>query len=157
MRNSTLMSPMLVLYAAPPLFGRLASFFPPLLVVTLSHYLHSSTFAAPSLSLFHSSCALSLFHLHSLVIFYLLSVKPTTPPPPHTYSSTLPFLFLLQNFAVGQLIIFPQTCYFYKENAIGYGQQVNPSLPPPSSLFPAFSHIGKIHSCSPLYLKIGAG
>lgn len=33
----------------------------------------------------------------------------------------------------------------------------DPSLPPPSSLFLAFSHIEKIHICSLLYLKIGAG
>lgn len=42
------------------LSGRLASFLPPhLLVVTLSHCLHSSTFAAPSLSLFLCSQPLS--------------------------------------------------------------------------------------------------
>lgn len=112
MRNSTLMRPMLVLYVPPPLSGRLPSF----PHISLLSHCHIACTPAPSLiplspsfSLFHSSSALSLFHLHSLVIFHLLSLKP--PPHPLLHSA-MPFLFLLQNFPVGQLIIFPQTCYF---------------------------------------------
>lgn len=112
MRNSTL-RPVLVLYIPPPLSGRPASF----PQISLLSYCHIACTPAPSL--LSLSLPLSLFLCSQPLSFALFgnfppSVSQTHPPPPHTHSSTLPFLFLLQNFAVGQLIIFPQLFFIRK-------------------------------------------